>query len=304
MLIQRRFLETVFLFGLFLACATWEKVYVPELVTNPHFYCYNKPGHPSSYLLGTIHILSTDVLPQFVLKPLEKTNIIFVEGGSFSASHIKDKEIKLKTNPTSTLLTPGQLNEVKEIFSSSKFTKDIDSLTPFELYRIYSFLKEKVNEPNVYFYFKSRESRGAMDLQIKNLAGKFKIPRSSLDDDATNEKLFFERFWLESIPEKGETNEAKVIAKTYQKLFDFYFDGDENKYLEIQQKDEVKSKIILDRRNQLWVEYLDGFYKFSNYIAVGAGHLYGEKGLLALLKRKGYQVHRLSKEKDLELCSK
>ena len=48
---------------------------------------------------------------------------------------------------------------------------------------------------------------------------------------------------------------------------------------------------LLDERNEAWIPQLETLFKSgSTFVAVGAGHLAGEKGVLSLLKEKGYQV--------------
>jgi uncharacterized protein YbaP (TraB family) len=48
---------------------------------------------------------------------------------------------------------------------------------------------------------------------------------------------------------------------------------------------------LLDQRNIKWVEYLSPqFQQTSFFVAVGAGHLGGEKGLIKLLRNQGYTV--------------
>ena len=49
--------------------------------------------------------------------------------------------------------------------------------------------------------------------------------------------------------------------------------------------------ILLDKRNENWaMQFKTLLPKGPLFIAVGAGHLVGEKGILALLKKQGYQV--------------
>ena len=49
--------------------------------------------------------------------------------------------------------------------------------------------------------------------------------------------------------------------------------------------------ILLNKRNVNWVEQLDSISKKENvFIAVGAGHLVGANGLIALLRKKGYKL--------------
>lgn len=51
------------------------------------------------------------------------------------------------------------------------------------------------------------------------------------------------------------------------------------------------TEILLDNRNRNWVTQLDSIItKKSVFVAVGAGHLPGENGVLELLRKKGYTV--------------
>ncbi|MGN6568785.1 MAG: TraB/GumN family protein [Flavipsychrobacter sp.] len=48
---------------------------------------------------------------------------------------------------------------------------------------------------------------------------------------------------------------------------------------------------FLDKRNKKWIERIvDRMDQHSVFFAVGAGHLWGEKGLIALLRKEGYTI--------------
>jgi uncharacterized protein YbaP (TraB family) len=52
--------------------------------------------------------------------------------------------------------------------------------------------------------------------------------------------------------------------------------------------------VLLDKRNEDWVSKLQEVLpKKAVFVAVGAGHLVGEKGLIALLRKKGYVLRPL-----------
>ncbi|MDN3656456.1 TraB/GumN family protein [Ferruginibacter paludis] len=52
--------------------------------------------------------------------------------------------------------------------------------------------------------------------------------------------------------------------------------------------------LLLNNRNKNWVAQLKNIMKKNPvFVAVGAGHLVGEKGLIALLRKKGYTVQPL-----------
>ena len=54
--------------------------------------------------------------------------------------------------------------------------------------------------------------------------------------------------------------------------------------------EEVKDR-MLDNRNQKWIGTLSEMMKDKTlFIAVGAGHLAGEEGVINLLRKEGYKV--------------
>lgn len=57
---------------------------------------------------------------------------------------------------------------------------------------------------------------------------------------------------------------------------------------------EESQDVLLDSRNKNWVEQLKTIMKNEPvFVAVGTGHLVGEKGLIALLRKEGYHVRPL-----------
>lgn len=57
---------------------------------------------------------------------------------------------------------------------------------------------------------------------------------------------------------------------------------------------ETNQDILLDKRNKNWVEQLKSIMKKEPvFVAVGAGHLPGETGLIVLLRKEGYKVRPL-----------
>lgn len=76
-----------------------------------------------------------------------------------------------------------------------------------------------------------------------------------------------------------ETYKAEDIAKMY-KMMDEYFNGDE-----------MSIDLMLHTRNRNWIPKIKEYTTLrSAFIGVGAGHLGGDKGVVALLKEAGYTV--------------
>ncbi len=59
--------------------------------------------------------------------------------------------------------------------------------------------------------------------------------------------------------------------------------------------DKKYEELLLNKRNINWISQLKTIMpKESVFVAVGAGHLVGEKGLLTLLRNEGYKVEPLA----------
>nr|MBA3608593.1 TraB/GumN family protein [Chthoniobacterales bacterium] len=52
---------------------------------------------------------------------------------------------------------------------------------------------------------------------------------------------------------------------------------------------------LLDRRNLRWVDRIEAEMKTGKPTAIvaGAGHFTGERGVIALLQKRGYEIERL-----------
>lgn len=88
--------------------------------------------------------------------------------------------------------------------------------------------------------------------------------------------------------------ESTQSKRELKQLEQAYLSGNGRKVFElIQDQDDFGAYQygLLDRRNQQWLEKLPKLLaEQSTFIAVGAGHLDGENGLVSLLKNAGYTV--------------
>ena len=99
-------------------------------------------------------------------------------------------------------------------------------------------------------------------------------------------------FLLQSIDEVGE------IDSDMRRLLGAWRAGDEKALAALFDEDfedypELVDRLVYDR-NARWAEQLSGMLEGSDdvLVVVGAGHLVGEKGLPALLKKRGFKVER------------
>jgi uncharacterized protein len=90
------------------------------------------------------------------------------------------------------------------------------------------------------------------------------------------------------------------VAKTFDELVTAWRKGDDEKIESLMVKEmktrlpKLYKKMITDRNNR-WLPKIEAYLKTpeTEFILVGAGHLGGSDGVLAALRKKGYQVQKL-----------
>ncbi len=122
------------------------------------------------------------------------------------------------------------------------------------------------------------------------------------------ETLEFQSAVFDSIPYEEQAKELlKSIdsISSYQKYFDTMITVYKTQRLmEIERlfKDtefgmESHQDLLLNDRNKNWVGQLKNIMKNESvFVAVGAGHLVGKKGLIGLLRKEGYTLKPLMNE--------
>jgi uncharacterized protein YbaP (TraB family) len=107
---------------------------------------------------------------------------------------------------------------------------------------------------------------------------------------------------LDSRPIEKQAKDLYEMAANFQKsvndlkkLMAAYKAGDPEQLQELskqQMKDDKEFLVrLLDDRNVAWIPKLEAEFKARpTFVAVGAGHLGGSKGVIKLLRSKGYEV--------------
>ncbi len=102
-----------------------------------------------------------------------------------------------------------------------------------------------------------------------------------------------------------ETIASGAMARDLTDLIDAWKTGDERRLLEVMNRDtrdlpaaarEEMIRVFYRNRNEAMTEKITEMLLSSSephFVAVGAGHLPGETGIVALLRKKGFEVSRL-----------
>ena len=151
------------------------------------------------------------------------------------------------------------------------------------------------------FYFSSiliKESLGKIksyDEEFHKMSSKNKMSEIGLESIQSQLKIIDQtsiqdqvKMLLEGL-ENGE-------AKSFDQMVKAYNEEDIKTLYKIITNESTDIKDFqynfIDKRNQSWISVIEKTINIEpTFIAVGAGHLYGEKGVINLLKKQGYDVN-------------
>ena len=288
-------------------CKSTEKVvYAPEkVIPTERALLWKITGNglkKPSYLYGTIHMIPKD---QFELA--EATRHAFDES----------KRIAFEINMKEMTNIGSQLSLMtKSFMSGGKTLKDL--LSPED----YTFVKEKMTEkglPGGMFermkpmflsmMFSSDEGDGAdimsgtgkitsVEMELHRMAKRRKMDSDGLETAAYQMSIF------DSIP---YTAQAQMLVDGLRST-DKSSDGNElDKMLQLYKDQDISAMqsmvsdeksgfanyedVLLHQRNRNWIPIMSRMMREKQtFFAVGAGHLGGDQGVVALLRRQGYRV--------------
>ena len=256
----------------------------------------------NSYLFGTIHII-----PKAEFEKFSKADIILEDCDQLVLEMAIDVPFTQQFEWAKQLILPGgeslQNYMIEEDFIRLK-SYAIDSLQikessfknylrlkPFAFYSalIPHVLGRKIDSYELHF---SRISKKNL-IPVAELES-FEIQLAIFDSISNEEQL--EMFFSEDLDLKKEMAALLIIYKN-QDIYEMasLMNEDENEYANFENE-------LITQRNKNWVIKLDSLMnEKSSFIAVGAGHLAGENGLIKLLRESGYSVDGICLISDCEL---
>jgi uncharacterized protein YbaP (TraB family) len=119
------------------------------------------------------------------------------------------------------------------------------------------------------------------------------------------ETIQFQASVFDSIPYEWQAKELlknidsfSVYKDQFETMLHFYKNQQLDSIKNLVSKSEFGSEkyddLLLNDRNKNWVKQLNTIMKNESvFVAVGAGHLVGDEGLISLLRKEGYQVDPL-----------
>jgi uncharacterized protein YbaP (TraB family) len=138
-----------------------------------------------------------------------------------------------------------------------------------------------------------------MDVAIARHAAAGGIPVEGLERPADQIRAFGDLGHDQSLALLGEIlSDVDAITEQLREIQGAYAGGDNaaslTAYVRAMARDSPElTELLLFRRNRLWIPRLQHLLpQGDTFVAVGAAHLFGEQGLTALLRARGWKVTR------------
>ena len=291
---MRRYINLIASLTMFFSCQAQQKqVSLPVNKDNNSLLweISGKGLKQHSYLFGTFHLMC-------------KNDIAFSNNLKTAIANATEMYMELDMDDPAVMLGGLMMMNMK----NGKKLKDL--YTPAEYEKLSSFFKDSLHMPinfleSVKPYFLVAMMYPKM-MPCKSVSGVeeelMKLAKQNKKNIKGLETLEFQAAVFDTIPYEQQ---AKELLKSIDSLpaYTVYFDSMVQVYKN-QQLDKMETlfndeefgmeeyqDILLDKRNQNWVNQLKTLMKNESvFVAVGAGHLVGEKGLIALLKKEGYTL--------------
>lgn len=256
-----------------------------------------------SYLFGTYHLLNDGFLSEIpeADAPFKKAKGVVVEM-VFDSSKLVSIAMMgvMRDNKISNLMSAEDFKLVSDKFEkiSGMTLKTMDMFKPAQVNAMMVLLEsQKLNETLL-----SKYKGLPLDLHFAiagKKQGKVVTPLETMEEQIT---MLFDHFPVEEQARQlvEYVKNSDTMAKTHVELANLYVQKDIGGLLKIIESypSELTGNVdfMLKDRNVKWAKVLPALMSSgSQFIAVGAGHLPGKDGLIALLKQAGYDVEPVTK---------
>ena len=244
----------------------------------------------SNYLFGTFHIMCKDDIKfsKNLKNALKSTKELYLEMNLDDATNTLGAIffMNMKDTTLKDLFTDEEYLKVSSFFKDSLKT-DIKFLNK---------IKPLMLEAFIYPNMMSCKNSSGVEMELMRIAQKDKLPINGF------ETIAFQASMFDSIPYRMQAKEllkqidSIATSKMYlDSMLTIYKNQETDKLLKLMNSDSFgevgNNDMLLKNRNLNWVAQLKEIYKTKNvFVAVGAAHLFGNDGLIALLRKEGYTV--------------
>ena len=243
-----------------------------------------------SYIYGTIHLMCPkDIIVSDTLrKAFNQTKKLYLE------LDMDDPSILLKTMQY--MKMPGDTT-LKDLLNKSTYDSVAASFAHISAvpFTMVSFMRPMLAMSLVYPSLLGCEGAEAWEQKFMEMAKTNKEDIEGLEPVEDQIKVFTTIPLKEQADMLAETLlHTDSLQKSFDSLLTAYKNKDLNQLAKLMNEDPDEAKyqdLMLNSRNKNWIPVIEKQIKLQPvFIAVGAGHLAGDDGVLSLLKKDGYTV--------------
>jgi uncharacterized protein len=247
-----------------------------------------------SYLFGTIHMICKDdaVLSDSLKAAIKQSDAVYLELDMDNMFEMLGAITKMKMRGDTTLddlLTPEEIKRVEAYFEKE------NSMLPFSMLKTYKpFLAASMLTKNAV----PCEGAMAMEQVIMEEAKLQKKDIKGMETMAYQLSIFDTipyKLQAQQLLQYIDTAKADSDDKMLEELMENYKKQDLVKLEKMMNQSDMGlanfTELLLYNRNRNWVKKLKTLLPGKTFvIAVGAGHLPGENGVINLLRKEGYTL--------------
>jgi hypothetical protein len=247
-----------------------------------------------SYLFGTMHLLCADdiQLSDSLTHAIEKADNVYLELDMDNLFEMMSAMTKMRMRNDTTLadlLTKEEYEKVKAYFKENSGLIPFSMLETFKPMLAASMIMEQQAS--------QCDNMISMEQLVMEEAKKNGVAIKGMETMEYQLGIFdsipyrFQAKQLVKMVEEGNKDDAEEMKE----LTDAYRRQELDKMEELTKKEDMGiqnfTNLLLYNRNVAWAKKLEGLLADKSLvIAVGAGHLPGEKGVINLLRKAGYKV--------------
>jgi uncharacterized protein YbaP (TraB family) len=268
-------------------------VSIAQISEKPTF-CWmvlSKDSLQPSFLFGTMHHLG----PDFVLKNKQlmnftmKSKCIILEADTSEMLNLSKEYYSLKTDTSiEDVLGLAEYQFVRNVFYKAT-GKEIDNYRFYIPHAILTLIRKAENEISL------RESKRIMERAFYAISSVKNIPIYGLE---TREEVY--NIMYKGMPLREQAKlllaelKSEPLFEREEQMNQCFFNQDLSCFCaidDLQHYTNPGDSIMVLGRNLHWINKIDNFIVEGNsFVAVGAAHLCGDFGIVALLKRRGHHL--------------
>lgn len=292
-------MKFIYLASMLLAMGSCRAQPSPNLKTNPddNTLLWEVSGNglaAPGYLYGTFHLLCKDDIKfsASLKQAVNSASVIYMEldmddpatlfGGFMMMNMQEGKKLK-------DLYTADEYKRVENFFKDSLQTG----------LGLFQRMKPLLLMAMIYPKLMPCNSISGVEEELMKLAKEKNKEIKGLETLAFQSSIFDSIPYAEQAAEMLKTIDSLERSKVYFDSMMVAYKNQDMKQMELLMNNkeygmEENQELLLDNRNRNWADQLKLIMKKETvFVAVGTGHLVGEKGLIALLRKEGYTVRPL-----------